>query len=686
MAEITNGFFDALNDPKAAMWSAGVAFNRSNPLPLDKWSVFETLLEAQTYAAGNAVAYPGQLIAVQDGGKMVAMVLTEGANGLVPEQIGIIPTGEGAVSVDANGKVSLGIDEATIEVVDGKLTLLNFAGAENGAQLVKQDGELVWVKPDSTTVDGLATKVAQLEAADVAIKADITALKNVVGEDGEEPTGLFADIAAAEGRLDTVEGDVEILEGAVGDLEELVGAPKEGEVEATGLYAEVEGLDTRIDALETKDLELVAALNGKANAADVYTKTEVYTVAEADNAIAVAVAGAAHLKRVKVASVDAINVGAADAEQYIYMVPAAEGDATQGDLYDEYMVLDGKVEKVGDWKVDLSGYATISSVNEISAQVNGIAGQLSSFAKAADVEEALGEVEEALAGKVDNETLEGYATTGALAGEVAKLATKGELAEANAAINSKVTAVAGKDLVDTAEIAKLATVAEGAEVNFVKSVDEEQLKVEEGKLSIIELDQALVAGLKNAAGADATLAAVLAEKAEKTQVAEVNAALAGKVNVPTDGSRFITTEEASKLEALVIGEGGKVEISGKVNASNVQELYNSVINIVTGTGKGTYDGAEKELLGVEKGAQVNTIEGIKINNVDVAVDSNKKVNIPQATALALGLVKSSGDENKVQVLADGTMEVNSLNVKKLVQDEALILAGGNAAGQYPEED
>ena len=43
-------------------------------------------------------------------------------------------------------------------------------------------------------------------------------------------------------------------------------------------------------------------------------------------------------------------------------------------------------------------------------------------------------------------------------------------------------------------------------------------------------------------------------------------------------------------------------------------------------------------------------------------------------------------ENKVQVLADGTMEVNSLNVKKLVQDEALILAGGNAAGQFPEEE
>jgi hypothetical protein len=56
---ITNDFFSALNDPKAAMWSAGVAFNRSNPLPLDKWSVFQSMDEAIAYAESNAVAYPG---------------------------------------------------------------------------------------------------------------------------------------------------------------------------------------------------------------------------------------------------------------------------------------------------------------------------------------------------------------------------------------------------------------------------------------------------------------------------------------------------------------------------------------------------------------------------------------------------------------------------------------------------
>ena len=70
--------------------------------------------------------------------------------------------------------------------------------------------------------------------------------------------------------------------------------------------------------------------------------------------IAAAVAAADHLTRKKVASVDAIDLTAADAAKYIYMVPKTDGE--NGDKYDEYMVLDGALEPVGDWAVDLSGY------------------------------------------------------------------------------------------------------------------------------------------------------------------------------------------------------------------------------------------------------------------------------------------------------------------------------------------
>ena len=67
-----------------------------------------------------------------------------------------------------------------------------------------------------------------------------------------------------------------------------------------------------------------------------------------------AVASADHLKRKIVESADAIAPAAADADRYIYMVRKAGG--APGDRYDEYMVIDGAVERVGDWSVDLSGY------------------------------------------------------------------------------------------------------------------------------------------------------------------------------------------------------------------------------------------------------------------------------------------------------------------------------------------
>ncbi len=70
--------------------------------------------------------------------------------------------------------------------------------------------------------------------------------------------------------------------------------------------------------------------------------------------ISAAVAAADHLQRKKVASVDDIDPAVQGADRFIYMVPKVGGK--NGDKFDEYMVIDGAVEPVGDWAVDLSGY------------------------------------------------------------------------------------------------------------------------------------------------------------------------------------------------------------------------------------------------------------------------------------------------------------------------------------------
>ena len=56
---------------------------------------------------------------------------------------------------------------------------------------------------------------------------------------------------------------------------------------------------------------------------------------------------------VRVESTDEIDVSADDADRYIYLVPngAEDGD----NVCDEYIVVDGALEKIGTTAVDLSG-------------------------------------------------------------------------------------------------------------------------------------------------------------------------------------------------------------------------------------------------------------------------------------------------------------------------------------------
>lgn len=95
----------------------------------------------------------------------------------------------------------------------------------------------------------------------------------------------------------------------------------------------------------------------------------VYTKSETDAAISAAVTNANHLKRKVVSSIDEVEADKnnADALQYIYMVKT--GLESDDNKYREYIVVEDEsgnrsVEKVGDWEVDLSGYAKTADVNK----------------------------------------------------------------------------------------------------------------------------------------------------------------------------------------------------------------------------------------------------------------------------------------------------------------------------------
>ncbi len=245
-----------------------------------------------------------------------------------------------------NPTTSVKVDEASIEFVNEQLQLKDFGtgyfayvpavkdeqtgeiktpstyeyteGFKSGLEVrvvPTSDGKwsLAWYEPGTETVEDVATNIE-------AISKDVKALEEIVnGEDG--------------------------------------------------LSKQVETLQTDLGSTNETVSELSDKVNTKADAESVYTKTEIdttlaniYTKTETDTAIGEAIAAAGHLKRKKLNSGETIDVTAEDADQYIYMVPT--GLTEDDDKYDEYMVIDGIVEKVGSWEVNLNNYATTKYVDD----------------------------------------------------------------------------------------------------------------------------------------------------------------------------------------------------------------------------------------------------------------------------------------------------------------------------------
>lgn len=603
MAKIYNDF------QPANLMSFAKSFARLNGQPLDKSEIWYSFDEAAAYAATDA-AYVGQILAVidSDNGSVKFWGIQDAAGNL--EEVGAAVLG----------------DDLSVEVVDGVIQLKGFGseyyayvpaerneageitapskyvlteGFKAGLEprvIANAEGkmEIAWYEPGSETIEDVSANVE-------AINKTVDGLENVVDE-------LDVALNAEGGLVDQVE-DLQTSVGHAAD--DTLGA-------ATGLYAEIEKVNGELaditEELGTKaDTETVNnALAEKANAADVYNKTEVYTKTEVNAAIA----DANHLKRVVVDSVDDIDEAAADAEQYIYMVPT--GLQADDDKYDEYMVIDGMVEKVGSWEVDLKPYATIAYVDD----------------------------------------------------ELAK----------------KVDAADGKRLMTDAEGEKLEGIEAGAQVNYIDEVSNE-FTVTEGLLELKAISKDKVTGLADDLSA---LEDAIADEAERagaaeqalagdvsglktdvenleTAVSNLEAEVDGKVDA-VEGSRLITDNEAQKLEALVVDEEtGSIAISGTVNANKVQELYDKVVTIVTGTGNGVYDNVERPNLAIEAGAEVNIIASV---SDEFSIDENRKLSINIVDGAKLDLSKNETVVAIQDSITQNANDISTLNiaVEKAAQD------------------
>lgn len=146
--------------------------------------------------------------------------------------------------------------------------------------------------------------------------------------------------------------------------------------------------------------------------------------------------------------------------------------------------------------------------------------------------------------------------------------------------------------------------------------------------------------------------------------------------------RLISQSEIDKLAKLNL-DNGEITISGSVNASQVKELYDTVVNIVKGSTSDLDPDTEGDQLGlgIEKGAQVNKIESIGLPDAVLAINE-KQVNIPAFTEGKYGVIKGAvaGSKNTVIAQADGTGKVEKITTDILENGEyEFVLNGGNAS-------
>lgn len=109
---------------------------------------------------------------------------------------------------------------------------------------------------------------------------------------------------------------------------------------------------------------------------------------QTDVEVAAAVAAAGHITKRIVSSTADIDTAASGADKIIYMVQKTGGSGN--DLYDEYMVIDGKVEKIGNTSVNLEGYVQKENGKGLSSNdfTDAEKAKLAGFEIAADEEVA----------------------------------------------------------------------------------------------------------------------------------------------------------------------------------------------------------------------------------------------------------------------------------------------------------
>lgn len=595
----------AVDFAAANLMSFGKSFARLSGQPLDKSEIWYNDYDALVAYAGTDAAYVGQKVVYID----------TDANTVTHYSIEL----DG--SLKELGSSSIGDNETIVVAEDGTISLKGVAGLtfteenEEGEdvaityQPLMTESGLTWVRPSATTVEGLATEIEGMKTESNSVKTDVNALKSIVGD---AEGGLVKDVADNTTAIDGINDKI----GEVTAGKTVVEMISDAQTAAT--YD-----DTKVKADIKANADAITKLNANAE-----------TEGSVDYKIAQAVAQIMENPDETMNSINELvtwcNEHAEDALALSNQVTANKNDiAALDELVGETAVAT-QITNAIEAALKIEGVDKYALATDLTAAIARIA---ANETKLAGIE---AEAEKNVIASVDTEQFNVDAERKLTLLDLPMAKVTG-LADALA---GKVTAEDGKRLMTNDEGTKLAAIEAGAQVNKIESVDETQFAISEDKeLTLLEIAMGKVTGL--------------------------TAALEGKVD-KAEGYRLISASEATKLEALVLGDSGQVEISGKVNADNVEGLDEKLdLKVDKESGKSLVsDTLIAKLEGVAEGAQANVIESVKVGGTVMNV-IDKIVNIPISEELSV---------------TEGILGITKVSVDKLYtpDDVELVLNGGSA--------
>ena len=732
----------AFNSNIKGYMTFGKSFSRGAAFPLEAYEIWTDYDALVAYAANTDPnkdpSYIGQKVAYVDFENNKVIHYGIEIDGTLKE-LGAAPIGdEKTIVIGDNNTISLaGINELTFDrdVIgeDGQPT-----GTKEEVKyqpLMTKNG-LVWIEPSKTTVEGLATLIEDLSTRvkaledDRVTEAELAAAVKVVAdkigvpaEDDDSTATLYERIAAEIDRAIRAESL----------LSDRIGAAKNGDTAATGVYAYVDGV---IQALtEGVDPDKIDSLNELI----AWVEAHPAIVEELDGrldkieGILEGIGGENEKATVKAYVDDALiaHEEVAD-EKYAIATEVEENYAKKATTLAEYGITDAydKTNTYSKGEVD----ELINNINEGNQESAGaVSTRLETYITSNDKEiaslkekdaahdTAIGEnktlaqkgIDDAAAAKTnaDKNTSDITALQGQLGTtneNVSGILTRLGALETEVGVEEKSRIDVLEGIINGAEGTDgLTTIVtgHGTRIGILESADIRiEKKADDNATAILALQNKVDTGEKTVKTyVDDAVKAVadtidFEPYAKKDEVARTYATVAALENIYKAGSGVEGEEGYVASTGLLVEEIARAKAAEKANADAIALLTNNdseeldsvieLINHVTEHGKevegiiNRIDGHDTLLAGIGGDEEPA--------NVLAAIES-AKYTLPTATAEKLGGIKSAKDSvdgdittiatDSVYVDAEGIAIVKAISTDTLVQGKKiLVLNGGDASG------